>query len=416
MIVVSVYMLLDAPRLSRFLRRVFPGAGPEDDLVTRVERALLAYVRGQTMVSLAVGATAGVGLWILGVTGVFPGGKTYALVFGAWAAAVEIIPYVGPWLGALAPAAVAATQSGTAVIAVAILFLFIHQIEGHIIVPKLMGGAVKVHPLVVIFALLAAGELFGLAGRAARDAAGRDRPRGGRVPARADRRSSRGATRPIPVEVEIEPPAADPEPPAAGPRRGRVALGYERAGRSWFDGARSAALLERLHGRLGAAGPAQELAVPAVGRARARMPAVLPAQGVDRGRVGLLGAVDIARSRRRLRASTRWASPSWPGTDRLPRSSIASRAQLRGTLGVALLQRPARLLDGHEALVHAAHAVAVGAPGRRELAAGGVGLAVVEQDVREQEVRVCLLPLVPGLVRDLERRGGRSRPRALSGR
>jgi predicted PurR-regulated permease PerM len=163
-IVVSVYMLLDAPRLSRFLRRVFPGTGPEDDLVSRVERALLAYVRGQTMVSLAVGASAGVGLWLLGVTGVFPGGSTYAIAFAAWVAIVEIIPYLGPWLGALAPAVVAATQSPTAVIGVAILFLFIHQVEGHVIVPKLMGGAVKVHPLVVIFALLAAGELYGIAG------------------------------------------------------------------------------------------------------------------------------------------------------------------------------------------------------------------------------------------------------------
>jgi hypothetical protein len=45
-----------------------------------------------------------------------------------------------------------------------VLFLFIHQIEGHIVIPKLMGSAVKVHPLVVIFALLAAGELYGLAG------------------------------------------------------------------------------------------------------------------------------------------------------------------------------------------------------------------------------------------------------------
>jgi hypothetical protein len=47
---------------------------------------------------------------------------------------------------------------------VALLFLFIHQIEGHVVIPKLMGSAVKVHPLVVIFALLAAGELYGLAG------------------------------------------------------------------------------------------------------------------------------------------------------------------------------------------------------------------------------------------------------------
>ena len=163
-IVISVYMLLDAPRLSRFLRRVFRGGELDDDLLTRIERALLAYVRGQTLVSLVIGTTAGVGLWILGITGVFPGGSTYALGFGAWAAAVEIIPYVGPWLGALAPAVVAATESVSALIAVAILFLFIHQIEGHIVIPKLMGSAVKVHPLVVIFALLAAGELYGLAG------------------------------------------------------------------------------------------------------------------------------------------------------------------------------------------------------------------------------------------------------------
>jgi predicted PurR-regulated permease PerM len=163
-IVISVYMLLDAPRLSRFLRRVFPGGDPGDDLLARVERALLAYVRGQTLVSLVIGGTAGIGLWILGVTGIFPSGQTYAVGFAAWAAAVEIIPYVGPWLGALAPASVAATQSVTAVAAVALLFLFIHQIEGHVVIPKLMGSAVKVHPLVVIFALLAAGELYGFAG------------------------------------------------------------------------------------------------------------------------------------------------------------------------------------------------------------------------------------------------------------
>jgi predicted PurR-regulated permease PerM len=163
-IVISVYMLLDSPRLSRFLRRVCRGGELDEDLLTRIERALLAYVRRQTLVSLVIGTTAGVGLWILGNLGIFPGGSPYARGFGAWAAAVEIIPYVGPRLGALAPAAVAATESGSALIAVAILFLFIHQIEGHIVIPKLMGSAVKVHPLVVIFALLAAGELYGLAG------------------------------------------------------------------------------------------------------------------------------------------------------------------------------------------------------------------------------------------------------------
>jgi predicted PurR-regulated permease PerM len=163
-IVISVYMLLDAPRLSRYLRGIFPGADASDDLVARAERALFAYVRGQTLVSLVIGTTAGIGLWILGITGVFPSGSTYALGFGGWTAMTEVIPYVGPWLGALAPAAVAATQSPTAVLGVVLLYLVIHQIEGHIVIPKLMGGAVKVHPLGVIFALLAGAELYGIPG------------------------------------------------------------------------------------------------------------------------------------------------------------------------------------------------------------------------------------------------------------
>jgi predicted PurR-regulated permease PerM len=163
-IVISIYMLLDAERLSRFLRRLFPGGAPESDLITRCERALLAYVRGQTTVSLVIGGTAGVFMWLLGVSGIFENGDDYALAFGGWAAVVEVIPYVGPWLGAIPPFVVALVQSPSAALAVGVAFLIIHQIEGHIVIPKLMGGAVGVHPLAVIFALLAATELYGIAG------------------------------------------------------------------------------------------------------------------------------------------------------------------------------------------------------------------------------------------------------------
>lgn len=163
-IVISVYMLLDAPRLSRFLRRVFESDDPQDDLMARVERSLLAYVKGQTLVSLTIGASATVGMALLGFLGIFPAGETYALAFGAFTAVTEVIPYIGPWLGALAPLAVAATYSPTAVLAVALVYLVIHQLEGHIVIPKLMGGAVRVHPLAVIFALLAGEELYGFAG------------------------------------------------------------------------------------------------------------------------------------------------------------------------------------------------------------------------------------------------------------
>jgi predicted PurR-regulated permease PerM len=51
-----------------------------------------------------------------------------------------------------------------AAIWVAVLFLFIHQVEGHVVVPNVMGSALRLHPLLVIFGLLAGGEIYGLPG------------------------------------------------------------------------------------------------------------------------------------------------------------------------------------------------------------------------------------------------------------
>jgi predicted PurR-regulated permease PerM len=218
-IVVSVYMLLDAPRLSRFLRRLFPPAEGEDDLVVRLERALLSYVRGQTLVSLVIGATAGGLMWILGELGIFQGGSDYAIAFGAFAALTEVIPYVGPWIGAIPPMAVALAESPTAAIAVALAFLFIHQVEGHIVIPKLMGGAVGVHPLLVIFALLAGQQLYGFAGvfvTLPLLAVGRElfrflRERIGLEP---------WGNGPVPVEVPVEVHGPVPQPPPTVPPGG----------------------------------------------------------------------------------------------------------------------------------------------------------------------------------------------------
>jgi predicted PurR-regulated permease PerM len=215
-VVISIYMLLDAPRLSRYLRRVFPGSEPSDDLLTRCERALLAYVRGQTLVSLVIGVTAGVGMELLGLLGIFPSGSKYALAFGAWTAVCEVIPYLGPWLGAIPPLAVAATQSLTAVIAVAVVYLFVHQIEGHIVIPKLMAGAVKVHPLVVIFALLAGGELYGLPGiLITMPLVALGREVGVFLRERMGLESWRDVARPIALPIDVEPGQTSEDPSRA---------------------------------------------------------------------------------------------------------------------------------------------------------------------------------------------------------
>ena len=163
-IVISIYMLLDMQRLARVIDRRFPPRPGSRPLMWRVEHALVSYVKGQLLLSLIIGVSAGLGMWLLGVIGLVPGADKYALLFGLWVAFTELIPYLGPWLGALPPFFYALAVHPVSALWVAALFLFIHQIEGHVVVPNVMGTALRLHPLLVIFGLLAGGEIYGLPG------------------------------------------------------------------------------------------------------------------------------------------------------------------------------------------------------------------------------------------------------------
>jgi predicted PurR-regulated permease PerM len=163
-IVVSVYMLLDMHRLAAAVDRRFPPYPDSTPLIERMERALASYVRGQLALSLIIGASAGIGLWALGMAGLLPNGGHYALLFGIWAGITELIPYIGPWLGAAPPVVYALVQHPLSALWVALLFLGIQQLEGHVVVPKVMGHSLRLHPLLVIFGLLAGGEIYGFPG------------------------------------------------------------------------------------------------------------------------------------------------------------------------------------------------------------------------------------------------------------
>jgi predicted PurR-regulated permease PerM len=166
-IVICVYMLLYGERIGAAVRSVVPrGDGtPEDDFPTRIQRAVLGYVRGQLLFSLIMGTSAGVLLWVLGSLGIFPDGKTYALFFGAWYGFAELIPYVGPAIGA-APPVLIALVGGEPLDAVwlTIAFTALQQIEGHIVAPTVFSQALRINPLLVIFALLLGGQLYGFIG------------------------------------------------------------------------------------------------------------------------------------------------------------------------------------------------------------------------------------------------------------
>jgi predicted PurR-regulated permease PerM len=163
-VVVSIYMLLDMERLSGVVNRRFPPAPETTPLIERMEQALASYVKGQLALSFIIGASSGLGIWILGMLGLMPNGQKYALLFGVWAGITELIPYVGPWLGAAPPVLYALVQDPISALWVALLFLGIQQLEGHVVVPKVMGHSLRLHPLLVIFGLLAGGEIYGFPG------------------------------------------------------------------------------------------------------------------------------------------------------------------------------------------------------------------------------------------------------------
>jgi predicted PurR-regulated permease PerM len=208
-VVISIYMLLDMPRLERVIDSRFPPHGGPP-LTHQIESALWGYVKGQAILSTVIGASAGVGMWILGETGLVEGAQEYALLFGLWTAFIEVIPYIGPWLSAVPPAIFALfADPPWGIIWVAALFLFIYQVEGHVVVPNVMANALRLHPLLVIFGLLAGGELYGIAGVLVA------------LPTMAGLRAIWGFFRErvelehwdegapdVPVEVELEPPRA----------------------------------------------------------------------------------------------------------------------------------------------------------------------------------------------------------------
>ncbi len=163
-VVVSIYMLLDMPRLKAAVDRRFPPYPGNTPLLERMEQAIASYVKGQLLLSLIIGASSGLGLWILGLAGALPHGGRYALLFGAWAGVTELVPYVGPWLGAIPPVLYALITDPIAALWVALLYLGIQQAEGHLIVPNLLGRTLRLHPLLVIFGLLAGAEIYGFPG------------------------------------------------------------------------------------------------------------------------------------------------------------------------------------------------------------------------------------------------------------
>ena len=156
--VLGVFLLIDRRRLLLRLELLIPLRlrGMAVRMGAAAQREVRLYLRAQATVSLAVGALSAFGLWLAGVRS--------ALALGLLTGIFNLIPYLGPVLGAV-PTMIAALTSGwqTALFA-AIVLIIVQQLDGMLISPRVMGTLTGLSPAAVLVAVFAGGCALGVAG------------------------------------------------------------------------------------------------------------------------------------------------------------------------------------------------------------------------------------------------------------
>ncbi len=152
------YVLNDTDRLRRSVKRMIPERMDADvrNIITIVDGLLSAYVRGQLLVCLLVGVMTTILLLVFRIN--------LALLLGTFAGLFEIVPFLGPWIGAVPAVLIALLRSPMTALWVALGFLAIQQIEANFLSPRISGQAVRFHPAIVMILVVVGSEVAGLLG------------------------------------------------------------------------------------------------------------------------------------------------------------------------------------------------------------------------------------------------------------
>ena len=156
--VLAYYFLRDSEQIGRAAAHLLPIQVKEDvlGLWLGIDRVLTSFIRGHLLVSLIVGFLTGLGLALVG--------SQYAVILGVVVGLADLIPYFGPLLGTVPVLALTLLESHRMALYALAVMIIVQQIEGSYLAPRILGESVGLHPLVIIFALLAGGELWGVAG------------------------------------------------------------------------------------------------------------------------------------------------------------------------------------------------------------------------------------------------------------
>ncbi|WP_461239698.1 AI-2E family transporter [Paucilactobacillus sp. N302-9] len=152
------YLLRDGHKLPKYLVKFVPTKLQKSfgNVLTDINKQISNYVRGQLTVAFFVGVMFWIGYLIIGLK--------YALTVGIIAGALNLIPYLGSFLGMIPAILIGAFTSPWMLVNVLIVFAIEQTIEGRVLSPLILGSNLKMHPVTIIVVLLAAGKMFGIPG------------------------------------------------------------------------------------------------------------------------------------------------------------------------------------------------------------------------------------------------------------
>lgn len=157
-IIISFYLSLEKRGTERLLRVILPRIYEEPVLkvFSRFKQKIRLWLVAQLGLSVIVGVVVSVGLWLLGVR--------YAVILGLIAAIMELVPVIGPVISGAVAFLIALPTSFTLGIYVILFFFIVQQLENNILIPYIMKKAMRIHPVIVLVALIAGGQAAGFIG------------------------------------------------------------------------------------------------------------------------------------------------------------------------------------------------------------------------------------------------------------
>jgi predicted PurR-regulated permease PerM len=161
-LMIGAFLLIDLEKVHAFLRNLFPVNVRDeyDVIIAGIDRGLSGVIRGQLLICVINSALTYIGLLVFGVK--------YSLILAVVAGLMSLIPIFGSILSSVPIVAVALISSATFDIKKGLLVLgwiiLIHLFEANLFNPKIMGNAAKIHPVLVVFALIAGEHSYGLVG------------------------------------------------------------------------------------------------------------------------------------------------------------------------------------------------------------------------------------------------------------